>query len=137
MVDPAQSARWGVLNKTPRFLTEVMETVPTRQSYNSCSRCLDITLQYHKRSKFEGYTGINLATSTGLTDHQYFLCDYSVNAFIFKTRTWGKFPLILFLESHLMELGLLVKVHPIRYPCSTASTRQTHNHRRLRLHLHK
>ncbi|KAI1750558.1 P-loop containing nucleoside triphosphate hydrolase protein [Xylaria castorea] len=43
-------------------------------------------------SLFEDYNYIAIESTTTLTPHQYFLCHFEMPAFVFKTRTWGKFP---------------------------------------------
>ncbi|KAI8950128.1 P-loop containing nucleoside triphosphate hydrolase protein [Xylaria longipes] len=42
-------------------------------------------------SLYEDYNYIAIETQSTLTPHQYFLCHFKMPAFVFKTRTWGKF----------------------------------------------
>lgn len=55
-----------------------------------CSLCED---QFYRRAvkpKFSGYSRFSPSDVKELTEHQYFVCDMRVQAFIFKLRTWGK-----------------------------------------------
>lgn len=56
-----------------------------------CIQCNERIYKHAVKPKFSGYSRINpLAEDNHLTDHQYFLCDSVVEAFVFKTRSWGK-----------------------------------------------
>lgn len=55
-----------------------------------CSLCED---QFYRRAvkpKFSGYSRFSPLDVKELTEHQYFICDMEVQAFIFKLRTWSK-----------------------------------------------
>ena len=43
-----------------------------------------------KVSRFSSYDGIYPETTKSLTDHQYFLCSPFIDAYVFKSRSWGK-----------------------------------------------
>ncbi|KAI0437534.1 hypothetical protein F4803DRAFT_570718 [Xylaria telfairii] len=54
----------------------------------TCDRCGDLIYKYGVAPRFGGYFQINPRTVERLTDHQFFLCDRSTEAFLFKLRTW-------------------------------------------------
>ncbi|KAJ8114624.1 hypothetical protein OPT61_g3535 [Boeremia exigua] len=54
----------------------------------SCDRCSDMDTAVTRPAKFDGYEYIFYAEVTGLTDHQYFLCPRSVEAFLLDLREW-------------------------------------------------
>ena len=43
-----------------------------------------------KTSRFSNYDDLYPEETKTLTNHQYFICDLSVYAYVFKTRSWGK-----------------------------------------------
>ncbi|KAH7322621.1 hypothetical protein B0I35DRAFT_350094 [Stachybotrys elegans] len=55
----------------------------------SCDHCTEHIYKYAVKPKFAGYTEINPLLVEEMTDDQYFLCDWRVEAFLFKTRTWN------------------------------------------------
>lgn len=55
-----------------------------------CRTCDEAIYKHAARPKFEAYGKVNPLLVEGMTDHQYFLCDKVVEAFIFKTRSWRK-----------------------------------------------
>ena len=55
----------------------------------SCGRCEEPVYSQAVKPKFAGYTQINPIRTPTLSDHQYFLCDQRVEAFVFKTREWS------------------------------------------------
>ena len=57
--------------------------------YDCCDNCRATIESQTRRFKFSGYSKINPQTEKGLTDHQYFLCDRSIDAFAFKHRSWS------------------------------------------------
>jgi hypothetical protein len=58
--------------------------------HDCCNECRVTIASQTRPFKFSGYSKINPQTEEGLTDHQYFLCDRSVDAFAFKHRGWSK-----------------------------------------------
>jgi hypothetical protein len=56
-----------------------------------------------KTAIFESYDRITLTSNRQPNDHQYFLCPKHIPAFVFKTRTWGKWMLI----HHLLTVMLI------------------------------
>jgi hypothetical protein len=58
--------------------------------HDCCDKCRAIIESETRPFKFSGYSKINPLTEAGLTDHQYFLCDRSFDAFAFKHREWSK-----------------------------------------------
>lgn len=54
----------------------------------SCDRCEERIYRHAAKPKFVGYSNINPQSVETLTDHQYFLCDSIVEAFLFKTKKW-------------------------------------------------
>ena len=57
----------------------------------TCKHCEEAIYQHAVKPRFRAYTRINPLVVDSMTEHQYFLCDQSVEAFIFKTRSWGRF----------------------------------------------
>ncbi|KAI1129035.1 hypothetical protein F5Y10DRAFT_161676 [Nemania abortiva] len=66
----------------------------------SCDRCEDLIYKYAVAPRFDSYFQINPRTVEVLTDHQFFLCDKSVDAFLFKLRTWKKLHISGFQDPH-------------------------------------
>lgn len=56
----------------------------------ACSVCEDHIYRHAAKPKFSEYSKLNLFTVDELTDHQYFMCEMSVQAFAFKLRIWGE-----------------------------------------------
>ena len=56
-----------------------------------CENCEETLDQHAVKPKFEGYTKINPLVAESLTEHQYFLCDQMVEAFLFQLRSWRTF----------------------------------------------
>jgi hypothetical protein len=59
----------------------------------ACPICIKKTEHLKLDSKFTdiNYNGITNIHTKRLTDHHYFLCPKEIYAFIFKTRSWGKY----------------------------------------------
>jgi hypothetical protein len=57
----------------------------------TCAACEETIYRHAVVPKFSDYTKVNPLTVDCLTDHQYFLCDSMVEAFLFKVRTWRRF----------------------------------------------
>jgi len=55
-----------------------------------CNRCSNLQAGKKVKSKFAGYSMIDPLKASGLTDHQYFLCNHAVMAFIFRIRRWSE-----------------------------------------------
>lgn len=55
----------------------------------SCVWCEKVVYCNVVQARFAGYFGLNPSCGEEMTEHQYFLCDNSVEAFMFKTRQWG------------------------------------------------
>ncbi|KAK7413655.1 hypothetical protein QQX98_007437 [Neonectria punicea] len=54
----------------------------------SCDKCKERIYRHAVEPKFVGYSSIKLQNVEALTEHQYFLCDSMVEAFLFDTKTW-------------------------------------------------
>ncbi|RSM07893.1 hypothetical protein CDV31_008385 [Fusarium ambrosium] len=54
----------------------------------SCDKCEERIYRHAVKPKFVGYSNINPQNVETLTEHQYFLCDSIVEAFLFKAKTW-------------------------------------------------
>ncbi|KAM0431481.1 hypothetical protein ACHAPT_005459 [Fusarium lateritium] len=54
----------------------------------SCDKCEERIYRHAVKPKFVGYSNINPQNVEALTEHQYFLCDSIVEAFLFKYKTW-------------------------------------------------
>lgn len=55
-----------------------------------CVRCLTVVGTEPGELIFDSYDRIVHQKRASLTDHQYFLCSRYMEAFLFKTREWGK-----------------------------------------------
>lgn len=56
----------------------------------SCTRCSSIDCERKRPPKFLGYKRIALTDTSKMTDHQYFLCAWSVKTFVLAVRQWSK-----------------------------------------------
>ncbi|EEU36409.1 uncharacterized protein NECHADRAFT_102062 [Fusarium vanettenii 77-13-4] len=54
----------------------------------SCDKCEERIYRHAVKPKFVGYSNINPQNVETLTEHQYFLCDSIVEAFLFKAKSW-------------------------------------------------
>ncbi|KAI8654379.1 AAA domain-containing protein [Fusarium sp. Ph1] len=54
----------------------------------SCEKCEERIYRHAVKPKFVGYSNINPQSVETLTEHQYFLCDSIVEAFLFKAKSW-------------------------------------------------
>lgn len=73
----------------------LMETVtqPTTPfKICTCSLCEDQIYRHAVKPKFTGYSKFIPFTVEELTEHQYFICERAVEAFVFKFRKWGEPP---------------------------------------------
>lgn len=91
MVDPIQyyMRNEGQYQTERRLLMGSVEHPSAPFKICSCNRCEELIYKHVAKPRFEGYRHINPLVAEGLTDHQYFLCDNTVEAFLFKTRSWG------------------------------------------------
>lgn len=90
MVDPIQyyMRNEGQYQTERRLLMGSVEHPSAPFKICSCNRCEELIYKHVAKPRFEGYRHINPLVAEGLTDHQYFLCDNTVEAFLFKTRSW-------------------------------------------------
>lgn len=73
-----------------RVISETVVHPITPLKICGCSLCED---QFYRRAvkpKFSGYSRFSPSDVKELTEHQYFVCDMIVQAFIFKLRIWSK-----------------------------------------------
>lgn len=99
MVDPMQYPFWndGSAERATLLPSVAHPSNPLRIC--SCDRCARVVYQHAVEPRFAGYSHINPLIKPELTEHQYFLCDNAVEAFIFKIRTWSEYPLVMRIES--------------------------------------
>ena len=100
MIDPISYAWWFSRNapspgkETPGDTNlrdnAAWATMPFRIC--ACDWCEELIYQHAAQPKFFGYSKFDPHLVEELTEHQYFICHCSVNAFLFKTRAWGEFP---------------------------------------------
>ena len=96
MVDPIQYVWWNMGFVPPggnveRTILLGSITHPSNPlKICSCDRCEKLIYQHAVKPRFAGYSHINPLIVEQLTDHQYFLCDRMVEAFVFKVREWSK-----------------------------------------------
>jgi hypothetical protein len=96
MTDPVESVLSNYDSKTKTYIARTtivsnFELEDTGGSVsNICPSCESIIQPLRKPFKFSGYSDINSWQVEELTDHQYFLCERSVEGFLFKERRWGK-----------------------------------------------
>lgn len=91
MVDTKQYPRRNGLSSFDErvsLLTNVEKSCSPRKIC-SCARCKRVIYNHAVKPRFIGYTNINPLLVDHLTEHQYFLCDEAVEAFVYKTRTWS------------------------------------------------
>lgn len=65
-----------------RWITDCTCTVCKQRSVN---------LETETESIFGDYTILTPKDNPNLSDHEYLLCPFEISAFVFKTRSWGKF----------------------------------------------
>ena len=75
-----------------------------------CSRCQELIYKHAVEPRFKGYSNINPLIVEGMTDHQYFLCDRTVEAFLFKLREWR--------EEQTILCSVSDKYHELTTSCS-------------------
>ncbi|KAH7139865.1 hypothetical protein B0J13DRAFT_505202 [Dactylonectria estremocensis] len=85
MVDPDQYVTDG---RQRSVLMKSVEHPSSPFKICSCESCEQLIYNHAVKPKFAGYSTINPLALEKLTDHQYFLCDNMVEAFVFKTRSW-------------------------------------------------
>ncbi|KAH8894173.1 P-loop containing nucleoside triphosphate hydrolase protein [Thozetella sp. PMI_491] len=86
MVDPIQYMLY--MNSERDDLMSSIERSSATIHYCPCERCDRLIYQHTAEPRFINYTKINPMTTAQLTEHQYFLCDRKVEAFVFKLRDW-------------------------------------------------
>ncbi len=90
MVDPIQYSQWF---SEPRQRCTLLPSVVESSSplmVCSCERCERLIYRFAAKPRFAGYTHINPLVDDQLSEHQLFLCDDRVEAFLFKQRSWRK-----------------------------------------------
>ncbi|KAI1740428.1 hypothetical protein F4680DRAFT_419427 [Xylaria scruposa] len=83
--------------------TEKLEDVAHNSSplrICTCDRCRDLIYQHAVTPRFGGYFQINPIAVEKLTDHQFFICDKSVEAFLFNLREWKTLHISGFRDPH-------------------------------------
>lgn len=89
MVDPISYAFWGGQEERATLTSGLDQpTGPLRSC--TCKNCEEAIYRHAVKPRFDAYTKVNPLVTESLTDHQYFLCDQEVEAFVFKFRAWGK-----------------------------------------------
>ena len=88
MVDPIQYVSWQDVERATLLESIAHPSNPLKIC--SCDRCEKLIYRHTVKPKFAGYTHINPVLVEQLTDHQYFLSDKMVEAFVFKFREWSK-----------------------------------------------
>ncbi|KAI0186130.1 hypothetical protein EV127DRAFT_187542 [Xylaria flabelliformis] len=66
----------------------------------TCNRCRDLIYQHAVAPRFGGYFQINPIAVERLTDHQFFICDKTVEAFLFNLRDWKSLHISGFRDPH-------------------------------------
>ncbi|MBE3050064.1 hypothetical protein IMZ48_47695 [Candidatus Bathyarchaeota archaeon] len=90
MVDPIYYAMWGD-NRERAIVLSRLEQPSGPLRICTCKHCEEAIYQHAVKPRFDGYTKVNPLIVDSLTEHQYFLCNQSVEAFVFKIRSWGKY----------------------------------------------
>ena len=103
MVDPIQYPMRHLHHTAGRMDSEAQERAALLVSVEipsnptkicSCKWCEEQIYSHAAKPRFMGYSEIVPVSTESLTDHQYFLCDQAVEAFLFKTRQWGTLSLV-------------------------------------------
>lgn len=88
MMDPIQFAFW---QETERVnLSSGLQQAPGPLKICTCKKCEETIYPHAREPKFKDYIKVNPLVVESLTEHQYFLCDQVVEAFLFKIREWSK-----------------------------------------------
>jgi hypothetical protein len=96
MVDPVQYILFEPEDQEERrVLAENIPNTSVGPKICSCSRCERLVHKFAAKNKFEGYGRVNPITTEILTDHQYFLCDSMVEAFLYNIREWSELSAML------------------------------------------
>ena len=90
MVDPIYYAMWGN-NRQRETLMSGLEQPSGPSRICTCKHCEEAIYQHAVKPRFRSYTKVNPLIVESMTEHQYFLCDQSVEAFVYKIRSWGRF----------------------------------------------
>ncbi|KEY73453.1 hypothetical protein S7711_07482 [Stachybotrys chartarum IBT 7711] len=107
MVDPIQYGIWLDGERTDLMQTVTHPSSPLKIC--SCEHCTEHIYKHAIKPRFSGYQQINPLVIEELTDDQYFLCDWKVESFLFKTRTW-EFLHISGFEEPVFDKGLLERL---------------------------
>ncbi|KAG7290976.1 hypothetical protein NEMBOFW57_000983 [Staphylotrichum longicolle] len=86
MVDPIQFALSQ--GKERRVLGPGVQHPSGPHKICTCETCQEVIYRHAAKPKFSDYIKVNPLIVESLTDHQYFLCDQMVEAFLFKIRSW-------------------------------------------------
>ncbi len=89
MVDPIQYQMWQGSER--RTLSSGVQQPSGPHKICTCKTCQETIYQHAAKPKFSDYINVNPLIVESLTEHQYFLCDQMVEAFLFKIRSWRKF----------------------------------------------
>lgn len=82
--------KYGRALKTGAVLSETVAHPSAPSKICSCTICEQQIYRNAIQPKFSGYSRWGPHFVEEPTEHQYFICDKEVQAFIFKTRAWGK-----------------------------------------------
>ncbi|KAH3910706.1 hypothetical protein HBH56_145150 [Parastagonospora nodorum] len=104
MVDPGKEQE--DLELAYEETDETVDQKPSALPLCNCDRCCAMETERTRPAKFEAYKKIELKKTTGLTHHQYFICNRSTWAFILGIREWK----LLFIDGFSepkWDLGLI------------------------------
>lgn len=90
MIDPIQFQIWQQKERKPLSPRDVRHPSGPH-NICTCKTCQETIYQHATKPKFSDYTNVNPLIVESLTEHQYFLCDQMVEAFLFKLRSWRRF----------------------------------------------
>ena len=88
MVDPGKEQE--DLELAYEETDETVDQKPSALPLCNCDRCCAMETERTRPAKFEAYKKIELKKTTGLTHHQYFICNRSTWAFILGIREWSE-----------------------------------------------
>ena len=88
MVDPVRYAKWFEHGSSTRLALR-LEQPSSPLRICSCDKCEEVIYQRAIKPRFLTYNKVNPLVEKSLTDHQYFLCDKKVEAFVFNIREWS------------------------------------------------
>jgi hypothetical protein len=88
MVDPVQAHE-----DNPEFKADpniIVDQKLSQLPLCSCDRCTTIDCERNRPAKFRGYKRFAFKDANFMTEHQYFICGYSMNAFVLAVRQWSQ-----------------------------------------------